>query len=1218
MGEDEDDPPPESEDTLTDDVFGDISSLHSLSSQLKSRSLRVSGLYNQHKFTILIDSGSTHNFVKPALVERLRLTIKSCPRFKVATGCGTFLVCQFCCHGVPLLIQSINFEVDLFILDIEGPDVVLGFPWLESLGKVAHDYSALTMEFMWQRTQVTLKGDTSLASQSVSLHQLQALVHTSNVASIFAITASLQEPDPLPEQSINFPPNLPISVTDLLQHFQSVFATPTGLPPHRTVDHRIHLVEGSKPVNVRPYRYPQFQKSEMEKLIREMLDQGIIVPSHSPFSSPVLLVRKKDGTWRFCVDYRALNSVTVKDKFPIPTIDELLDELGGARIFTKLDLRAGYHQIRVYSCDTYKTAFRTHEGHFEFLVMPFGLTNAPSTFQATMNQLFSQYVRRFVIVFFDDILIYSASLEDHLQHLELVFTSLKTHCFFVKLSKCLFCQESIEYLGHIVSSRGVHADPAKLEAMEKWPTPVTVKQLRGFLGLIGYYRKFIAHYASIASPLTDLLKHDAFTWNEAAQRAFLALKQAMLAAPVLSLPDFSKYFVIETDASNVGIGAVLMQEGHPLAFFSKKLGPKLQAASVYIKELHAITESVLKWRQYLLGHFFVIRTDHKSIKELLQQVIQTPDQQSYVRKLLGFQFRIEYKTGASNKVADALSRVPADWPDCEHTSALRALVSSPTYGIITQLQKDNASDSFYQTFHEQHAQGLLLYPYTIMNGVLLHAGRYVLNPTSSLCDSVISEFHDTPSGGHAGVKRTLVRVAANFYWSGMRKAVENFVGSCLVCQQIKYSTQVPAGLLQPLPIPEKVWEDVTMDFITGLPPSQGSTVIFVVVDRLSKTAHFGALPTSFTASKVAELFVSLVVRHHGYPRSIVSDRDPVFISTFWRKLFELSGTKLAMSSAYHPQTDGQTEVVNRGLEQYLRAFTQHKPSSWVAFLPWAEFHYNTSYHSALKMSPFEALYGRKPPTIPAYARGSTSIQVLDEALTSRDELLRTLKENLTAAQHRMRQKANAHRRDVALAVGDLVLVRLHPYRQTSVRQHKQHKLSKRFYGPYPILERIGAVAYKLQLPSGSHIHPVFHVLALKPFRGTDNVSACDLPLESFDNQPIDQPGAILDRRTQLVHGQPREQLLVHWVGCPIDEASWEDSDNFCTCFPDFHLEDKVSFAGGENDTSQLVVQGPIGNDGSTTTQTENNTEMEDDGPTLGKRVIKKPAWMSDYVCERKA
>ncbi|PNY01861.1 retrotransposon-related protein, partial [Trifolium pratense] len=627
MGAEDDDD--DVEDHNPDEISGDISSLHALSSHLQGRSLRVSGMYNQHIFQILVDSGSTHNFIKPSLVERLGLTLSPCPRFRVATGCGTFLVCQYCCKVEPLLLQGISFSVELFVLAIEGPDMVLGFPWLQSLGKVSHDYSALTMEFTWHGEAVKLQGDTSLASQSVSLHQLQALVQSDVISGIFTLTQSGAELEPNLNEPPDFPQSIPQPVLELLQRFEKVFATPTGLPPHRCIDHRIHLIEGSKPVNVRPYRYPQFQKSEMEKLIREMLDQGIIIPSRSPFSSPVLLVRKKDGTWRFCVDYRALNAATVKDKFPIPTIDELLDELGGATVFTKLDLRAGYHQIRVHSRDTYKTAFRTHEGHFEFLVMPFGLTNAPSTFQATMNQLFSQFLRRFVIVFFDDILIYSSSLQDHVVHLEQVLKCLLTHCFYVKLSKCLFCQESIEYLGHIVSSQGVHADPGKIEAMVNWPQPNTVKQLRGFLGLTGYYRRFIANYASIAAPLTDLLRHESFRWTDAATHAFTALKQAMVAAPVLRLPDFSQEFIIETDASQFGIGAVLMQEGHPIAFFSKKLGLKMQGASVYIKELHAITEAVLKWRQYLLGHFFIIRTDHKSIKELLQQVIQTPDQQAY-------------------------------------------------------------------------------------------------------------------------------------------------------------------------------------------------------------------------------------------------------------------------------------------------------------------------------------------------------------------------------------------------------------------------------------------------------------------------------------------------------------------------------------------------------------------------------------------------------------
>ncbi|MCH94373.1 hypothetical protein A2U01_0015331, partial [Trifolium medium] len=251
MGEDEDEPPPDSDDPSTDDVSGDISNLHSLSSQLQSRSLRFSGIYNHHNFNILIDSGSTHNFVKPALVERLGLPITSCPRFKVATGCGTFLVCQFCCHGVSLMLQGIPFVVDLFILDIEGPDVVLGFPWLQSLGKVTHDYSTLTMEFSWQGTQVTLVGDTSIASQLVSLHQLQALIHTSDIAHIFTITYAPHAHPPSPESSIQFPDNLPDPLMKLLRQFESIFAAPTGLPPHRVVDHRIHLVEGSKPVNVR-------------------------------------------------------------------------------------------------------------------------------------------------------------------------------------------------------------------------------------------------------------------------------------------------------------------------------------------------------------------------------------------------------------------------------------------------------------------------------------------------------------------------------------------------------------------------------------------------------------------------------------------------------------------------------------------------------------------------------------------------------------------------------------------------------------------------------------------------------------------------------------------------------------------------------------------------------------------------------------------------------
>jgi hypothetical protein len=322
------------------------------------------------------------------------------------------------------------------------------------------------------------------------------------------------------------------------------------------------LKPDAQPVAVRPYRYPAAHKDELERQCANMMEQGIVWRSDSPFSSPVLLVKKPDGSWRFCVDYRALNAMTLKDAFAIPVVDELLDKLNGAKFFTKLDLRSGYHQVSMRHGDIHKTAFRTRDGLYEFLVMAFGLCNAPATFQALMNDVLRPFLRCFVLVFFDDILVYSRTWADHLRHLRAVLDQLRRHQLFVKHTKCSFTATAVAYLGHVIFTAGVTMDPAKVHAIHDWPTPRSARAVRGFLGLAGYYRKFVHNYSMVVAPLTALLKKDEIAWDDTAATTFLALKAAVTWAPILAIPDFAKEFIVECDASMVGFGTVLAQEGH--------------------------------------------------------------------------------------------------------------------------------------------------------------------------------------------------------------------------------------------------------------------------------------------------------------------------------------------------------------------------------------------------------------------------------------------------------------------------------------------------------------------------------------------------------------------------------------------------------------------------------------------------------------------------------
>ncbi|XP_019265828.1 PREDICTED: uncharacterized protein LOC109243359 [Nicotiana attenuata] len=630
-------------------VIDEAISLNALSGTVTSTTIKLKGVYGKQVMVILADSGSTHSFVASETAKQLGCMIQVDAPMRVTTANGSNLMSYHSCPQFKWKMQGIEFEHKLRMLDTGGCDMVLGVDWMRKHNPILFDFIGYRLQVSVKGKRVELKGFSEEGSlQSLSAAGVKQLLKKGQLlwAHLFTITAQ-----PTTEER-----SIPGQIRRLLIEFSGVFAEPKSLPPQRSHDHFTPLKSDTAPVSIRPYRYNHFEKNELEKQVTDMLNNGIIQPSHSPFSSPVLFVKKKDGSWRFCIYYRELNKMTVKDKFPIPLVDDLMDELNGSCIYSKIDLRAGYHQIRMKESDIYKTAFRTHLGHYEFKVMPFGLTNAPATFQGLMNHVFRPFLRKFVLVFFDDILVYSSSIESHVMHLRQVLEVLQKEQLYAKLSKCAFGHSQVEHLGHIISGQGVATDPAKIEVMLNWPVPKSVKALRGFLGLTGYYRRFVKSYGIISKPLTNLLKKNSFQWSKEAETAFNQLKTAMSSAPVLALADFNKPFIVETDACSTGMRAVLMQEGRPIAYLSKAFSAQNRGLSTYEKEYMAVLTAVEKWRHYLQGGHFIVRTDHQSLKFLLEQKITTALQQKGLTKLLGLDYEVQYKKGTENRVADALSR----------------------------------------------------------------------------------------------------------------------------------------------------------------------------------------------------------------------------------------------------------------------------------------------------------------------------------------------------------------------------------------------------------------------------------------------------------------------------------------------------------------------------------------------------------------------------------
>jgi hypothetical protein len=940
----------------------------------------------------------------------------------------------------------------------------------------------------------------------------------------------------------------PSEVQAVLEEFKDLTPDelPLALPPMRSIQHAIDFIPGSSLPNLPTYRMSPAEHRELHRQVTELLERGFIRESLSPCAIPALLTPKKDGSWRMCVDSRAINKISIKYRFPIPRLDDMLDVLHGATIFSKVDLRSGYHQIRLRPGDEWKTAFKTRDGLFEWLVMPFGLTNAPSTFMRVMNQVLRPFIDKFVVVYFDDILIFSRSLEDHVAHLTQVLSTLRFESFYINLKKCSFAQPSVLFLGFIISSKGITADPEKVRAILDWPIPNNIHEVRSFHGLASFYRRFVKGFSSVAAPITECTKKGAFLWTNAAQQAFDKLKKLLTEAPILRLPNFQIPFEVACDASHTGIGGVLSQQGHPIAFFSEKLNEAKRKYSTYELELYAVVQSVKHWRHYLIHIEFILFTDHDSLRHINSQRKLNAKHARWFDYLQQFTFVLKHKAGVENRVADALSRKSmlintlsvdvtcfADLPNTYKTD--------PDFGpVYLRLHNDPKPTEVEYNLHEGY----------------LFKGTRLCIPQSSLREFIIRELHSGGIAGHFGRDKTLNLVEDRFFWPQLRRDVQITIKHCRTCQLAK-GNKTNAGLYTPLPIPEQPWVDLSMDFVLGLPKTvRSNDSICVIVDRFSKMAHFLPCAKTFDASRVAALFFSEVVRLHGLPQLIVSDRDVKFVSYFWKTLWAKMGTKLKFSSAFHPQTDGQTEVVNRSLGNLLRCLVTDHHTTWDLLLPQAEFAYNNSVNRSTGLSPFEIVTGRRPKVpidltpLALPARISESAVDFAQHIQS---IHAEVRRRLVVSAAKYKEQVDLHRRHVVFEVGDLVLVRLRPER---FPRGAIHKLHHRRAGPFKILHRLGSNAYHLELPTDLSISPIFNVEDLTTYTGhseEEQAAASPAHLPSHV-PPRDQIEAILDDQLVSTRRGGYQKFLIKWKNRPMSDCCWLQTEEVQRLNPDLYDE----------------------------------------------------------------
>jgi predicted aspartyl protease len=947
------------------------------------------------------------------------------------------------------------------------------------------------------------------------------------------------------------------------------------LAPHRSIDHKIELTGDNTLGFCHLNKHSIEELETMRDYLTANLQKGFVVTSKAPFASPVLFARKSDGSLRFCVDYRKLNSLTKKNRYPLPLIDETLARLSKAKVFTKLDIRQAFHRIRISPESEELTAFRTRYGLFQYKVLPFGLTNGPATFQSYINDTLRDLLDVICTAYLDDILIYSEDELQHEAHVKQVIDRLQAAGLQADIKKCEFSVKRTKYLGFIISTDGIQVDPDKIQVIKDWEPPKTVKGVQSFLGFCNFYRRFIRSYSQIAAPLTQLTRADhEFVFDSKCTQAFDKLKAMLMSAPLLAHYDLDSQCMLETDASDTVVAAVFSQKGldgewHPVGYFSKTMAPAETNYPIHDKEMLAIVKALQYWRAELEGtkdHIEII-TDHKALEYFMSSKLLSARQARWAEILSRYHFKISYKPGKHNK-ADPLTRQDQtkSLDQAKRDNRDQALLSPAQldHRILQELEVNRIA-LFLSPIEEQldlideifqanrtaldldHARKLGQESkggYSLENGLLKKEGRLVV--AESARTALITASHCGLSTAHPGQDKTKKLIKERYYWLGMDDDIERFVSNCHACRRSKVPRDKTPGLLHSLPIPDRPWQHISVDFKDMPPDRKGMNMVCVFIDRLSKRPISIPCNKAVDARTMAQLYLVHVHKYYGPATTIVSDRGPQFVSAFWDEFCRLLGTKLKLSTAYHPQTDGQTENANQWIDQRLRPFANAFQDNWSTLIHAVDYAAATLPHHSTGLSSFMVELGYQPRMDIDWVRPKDPVPVSQHVKEARKDAQAHIERihkawewaraGMAKAQEQQATQANKHRRPVDFKVKDKVWVSTKNW--TSERPSR--KLGYQNEGPYEIIEQVGH-SYRLKLPEGNQLHNVFAPELLRkdpgdPLPGQHQ----EPPVPVVYNQ---QPEWEIEQVLQSRKYRRKLQYQVKWVGVDHDPVFY-DAEGF--------------------------------------------------------------------------